>query len=72
MIKKFTQEDNYYLIDDIKEEVMLFIVHQVIVLNKVKDFEYMMDGIDCYTIVLLMNYKMKYEPEHYREKFRTL
>ena len=44
---------------------MLFIEHWFCVLNainKIKAIKYMVDGVDCYAIVLLTDYKMKYKP----------
>ena len=46
---------------------MLFMGHKFIVINQRKAIKDMMDGIYCSPIVLLMDYKIKYEPEHYHE-----
>ena len=49
----------------INKKLMLFIEHWFCVLNainKIKAIKYMVDGVDCYAIVLLTDYKMKYKP----------
>ena len=59
ILSKIVQKDYYSLPDDIKQRVILFMVHWVNVLNQRKATKEIIYGIDCSTIVLLMDYKLK-------------
>ena len=66
-------EDVRQIIGDSRDKILLFMGHKVRVHNQRKRIDEIFNGMEKNECMLVLDYKMKFEPIYFREKnYRTL